>query len=50
MSRLSFQENKLEERHEKVAQMIAAMRKDLGYGSEISSKDLWAMFESICEV
>lgn len=47
---LSFQENGLEERHEKVAQMIAAMRKDLGYSSRISSKDLWAMFESIYEV
>jgi hypothetical protein len=47
---LSFQEDKLEERHEKVAQMIAAMRKDLGYGSEISSRDLWTMFESIYEV
>ena len=47
---LSFREDKLEERHEKVAQMIAAMRKDLGYSSKVSSKDLWAMFESIYEV
>ena len=47
---LSFQEDKLEERHKKVAQMIAAMRKDLGYSSKISSRDLWTMFESICEV
>ena len=47
---LSFQEDKLEERHKKVAQMIAAMRKDLGYSSKIGSKDLWAMFESIYEV
>jgi hypothetical protein len=47
---LSFQEDKFEERHEKVAQMIAAMRKDLGYSSKISSRDLWTMFESIHEV
>lgn len=47
---LSFQKDKLEERHEKAAQMIAAMRRDLGYDSKVSLTDLWTMFDSIFEV
>lgn len=47
---LSFQKDKLEERHEKAAQMIVAMRRDLGYDSKVSLTDLWTMFDSIFEV
>ncbi len=46
---LAFQKDKLEERHEKVARMIAAMRQDLGYSSNVSHRHLWTMFESIYE-
>jgi hypothetical protein len=46
---LSFQKEKVEERHRKVGEMITEMRKDLGYDTKISNDELWKMFDSIAE-
>jgi len=46
---LSFQVDKREERAKTVGEMIAEMRKDLGYASKVNSQELWTMLNSIAE-
>ena len=46
---LTFQKENVEDRHRKIGEMIAEMRKDLGYDSKISPNELWKMFDSIAE-
>ncbi|RJP46308.1 MAG: hypothetical protein C4583_19220 [Anaerolineaceae bacterium] len=47
---LSFQKDKVEERHHKIGAMIAAMRRDLGCDTKLTHEDLWKIFNSISEL
>ena len=47
---LSFQKDKIEERHRKIGAMVDAMRKDLGYNSKLSHDELWQIFNTISEI
>ena len=47
---LACREEDREKRKISGAKMIAEMRKDLGYNSQVSLDDLWTMFASIYEI
>ena len=46
---LSYQDDRKDERHERIGAMIAAMRKDLGYDTKLSYEELWTTFSMISE-